>query len=240
MDEYNSIVGSKYKYNYSKECVKLTGLARYDKLYNNNYTLKKQIVIIPTWRKYLVSSIDVKTGKRIFNKDIKTTEFYKNYNNLLNNDELLKFLSENNYKIKFIPHANMQEQVKFFDKNELVEIESNSINFCQEFSENSILITDYSSVFFDFAYLKKPIIYFQFDKDEFYQGQIYDKGYFTHEKDGFGKVAYTINDVIEEIERIIKNDCILDEKYKKRIEKFYKFYDANNCKRIYDEIIKMK
>ncbi|MDT9414117.1 CDP-glycerol glycerophosphotransferase family protein [Escherichia coli] len=36
------------------------------------------------------------------------------------------------------------------------------------FKDADLLITDYSSVAFDIAYMKKPIIYFQFDSDTFF------------------------------------------------------------------------
>ena len=54
---------------------------------------------------------------------------------------------------------------------------------------SQILITDYSSVFFDFAYMKKPEIFFQFDNER-YRNSHYKEGYFSYELDGFGKVTY--------------------------------------------------
>ena len=44
------------------------------------------------------------------------------------------------------------------------------------FNNSSLLITDYSSVFFDFSYLKKPVIYYR-GEDEYH----YEKGYFDFE-----------------------------------------------------------
>ena len=44
---------------------------------------------------------------------------------------------------------------------------------------------DYSSIAFDFAYMKKPLIYYQFDQDKYYTNH-FAKGYFDCERDGFG------------------------------------------------------
>ena len=50
------------------------------------------------------------------------------------------------------------------------------------------MLTDYSSVAFDFAYLRKPIVYAHFDKEAFFSGEhSYTAGYFDYERDGFGE-----------------------------------------------------
>jgi CDP-glycerol glycerophosphotransferase (TagB/SpsB family) len=93
-------------------------------------------------------------------------------------------------------------------------------------------------VFFDFAYLKKPEIFFQFDKEYFFKTQ-YQKGYFSYEKDGFGDVLTTVDEVVNKIEYYIKNDFKMENKYIKRVEKTFEYFDQNNCKRVYDEILKL-
>ena len=99
-----------------------------------------------------------------------------------------------------------------------------------------MLISDYSSVTFDFAYLKKPVIYTQFDKEEFYKSHIYDEGYFNDKRDGFGPVCNKYEDTVTTIIDMLKNDCKLDKKYESRIKKFFKYDDHNNCKRVYEAI----
>ena len=41
------------------------------------------------------------------------------------------------------------------------------------------MITDYSSVFFDFSYMRKPVIFYQFDEKKFRKAQ-YAEGYFSY------------------------------------------------------------
>lgn len=108
-----------------------------------------------------------------------------------------------------------------------------------EFMSNDLLITDYSSTFFDFCYLNKPVIYNHFDEEEFFKGQLYDKGYFSYENDGFGDVTYDYETLKNKIISMIESDCVMSEKYINRKNKFYKHDDKNNSQRVYDEIRKL-
>ena len=100
---------------------------------------------------------------------------------------------------------------------------------------SDILITDYSSVFFDYANLKRPIIFYMYDL-EYYR----DKSngfYFDVEKELPGKIIRTDDDLITEIIRISK-EFTYDEKYKKFNEKFNYLDDGEASKRVVEEIIK--
>ena len=103
--------------------------------------------------------------------------------------------------------------------------------------ESVLLITDYSSVFFDFGYMRKPVVYYQFDEDVFYSKH-YKKGYFDYRQMGFGDVSTSEDDAIVSLLRICQNGMRLEPKYLERIKNFFPLYDTNNCKRIYDVIAK--
>ena len=70
--------------------VKYTGLARYDELHDFN--LKKQILCMPTWRKYLKYDPALK---------IEDSEYVKMWNSLLSNEELISALRKNNIQLVF-------------------------------------------------------------------------------------------------------------------------------------------
>lgn len=240
--EYDSMVSKEYHYNYPNEIFKLTGLARYDKLMSDNcndINGENIILLMPTWRFWLVSGLNPKTGKRIYNEKFKETEYFKFYNSLINDKRLTKVLSEKGYKIRFIPHINMFQQLTDFESNDYIEFASDSVNYEKEFKQGKILITDYSSVFFDFAYLGKPVVYCQFDYDTFFKGQIYDKGYFSYEKDGFGPICYSVDQTVDELIKLINSEHRIKKQYLDRINSFYKYRENKNCERIYNEIIKL-
>ena len=102
------------------------------------------------------------------------------------------------------------------------------------FNNSSILITDYSSVAFDFAYNKKPVIYYQYGDDYNFKN-----GYFNYESMGFGEIVDDESDLINMIENYLGNNCKMKDIYKKRVDNFYMFNDKNNCKRVYGAIRKL-
>ncbi len=238
-DEYNSLLNCKYYY--GKNIVKLTGLPRFDNLYKmqKNYKIQKKILVSFTWRNSLSSEIDNKTGKRLYNPQFKNSEYFKNINELLNNKKLLATLEKYGYKIRFCPHPNVQIQINDFQNNKYVEFVTGEISYQKEFCQNAMMVTDFSSVFFDFAYLKKAVVYMQCDRDDFFAGQLYDEGYFDYNKMGFGPVCENVETTVNSIIKLIKNNCQMEEKYLHRVNNFYTFNDDKNCERVLNEIEKL-
>lgn len=234
--EYNSILSGNYGYNES--VVKLTGLPRFDKLY---HTGEKIITIMPSWRSYLVGGFDGATGIRHLKPGFEECTFYKMYTELLNNSDLIEKCKEYGYQIQFFPHPNMTEAVKKFSFHPDVQILSIEKTYRSVFAESALIITDYSSAVFDFAYLRKPIIYYQADREEFFSGaHTYDKGYFNYDCDGFGEVTLTAKSTVDIILMYLENGCIMKDEFIKRRNSFFAYDDQNNSKRVLDVIIKLK
>ena len=184
---------------------------------------------MPTWRK------DLGLQDNHFDKErFLRSDYYNAWNGLLNDDLFIEFVEKNNILVYFYPHQRMQSALGLFNtKSKNIKIVSLDEDIQEFFSKCSIMITDYSSAVFDFAYLKKPIIYYQFDKEYFHEKQ-YKSGTFSYERDGFGKIVITRGELIDEIKRIYKNG--IDNLYLKRIENTFVFYDGRNSERIYNAI----
>ncbi|WP_186305442.1 CDP-glycerol glycerophosphotransferase family protein, partial [Campylobacter coli] len=101
------------------------------------------------------------------------------------------------------------------------------------FCNSSLMITDYSSVAFEMAYLNKPVIYYQFDHEEFFSSHTYQKGYFNYKKDGFGPVVKDEEKLFKELENLIRNDCKPFGIYKDNIDSTFAFKDGKCCERNY-------
>ena len=95
----------------------------------------------------------------------------------------------------------------------------------------SIMITDYSSVSLDFGYMLKPVIYFQFDLDEYRKKQL-GEGYYSYDLDGYGPVCKNQSDVLNSL----KNNNYKE--YIQRSKKFFTVKDNLNSQRIYEYLIK--
>lgn len=98
------------------------------------------------------------------------------------------------------------------------------------------MITDYSSVYMDFAYMRKPIIYYQFDYDE-YRKSHFEEGYFSYIDDGFGSVIKKEDDLVNKLKKYYYSDYTIEKKYINRMEQFFELHDANNCSRIFNVLI---
>ena len=97
------------------------------------------------------------------------------------------------------------------------------------------MVTDYSSVQIDFAYMKKPLAYFQFDYERFCKSH-YGKGYFDYTDDGFGPVFGDENGLMDYIEKMAERSFENTEPYITRHKEFFDLYDTDNCKRNYEAI----
>ena len=149
------------------------------------------------------------------------------------------------YKIAFKPHPELLKFIKkygeiteerfidLFDIPEGIHVAVDE-SYQDLLNNSSVLITDYSSVFFDFAYLKKPIIYYHPENDSYH----YEGNYFDYETMGFGDVVKTADDLFVKLNEYVDSNCQMEEEYQKRVDKFFTYSDQNNCKRVYDWILK--
>lgn len=230
--ERNAILEANYYY--KPEQLILTGQSRFDALYTDT---KKQLLILPTWRRSISQSYDEKT-RSVYYDGFKYTEYFKFYNSLINDERLLSVMRKKGYKGLFCLHPIHLEQYVDFEANDVFSVNEGFIDYNKVFAESAVMVTDYSSVLFDFAYLRKPVVYAQFDKEAFFAGQIYDEGYFSYEDDGFGKVCYDLEATVDELISLIENDCKNSEKYLDRVNSFFAFNDKDNSKRILEAILK--
>lgn len=231
-DEYDYFQTERFHYEHNE--IVLTGFARYDLLYNQP---KKIITIAPTWRQELFSDFIPKEDRWNLLEGFENSEYFQFFSQLVNNDRLLTIAQANGYRIHFLPHSVFFPYIDRFQVDSRVMLSGSEISYREVFATSNLLVSDYSSVIFDFAYLRKPVIYTQFDKTAFYETHGYKPGYFDYEANGFGEVEYTLENTINRIIEYIEHDCQLKPQYLKRIDRFFQFQDKNNCQRIYEAIV---
>lgn len=217
-------------FGYKKGVLQLTGLCRFDNLKKTQEPTHR-LLFMPTWRSTLRTC-----SRRSFTE----SDYFKKYNAFLNSKKLSDLLEEYNYELVFYPHFEVHRFLDCFSCGDprvyIADFENNDV---QDLLINSdILITDYSSVFFDYAYMRKPIVYYQYDEAAF-RAEQYGKGYFDYKTDGFGDVVETEDEVLDCLRRILANDLQPDEKYMNKINAFFKFNDTENSRRVYDAICRL-
>lgn len=228
--------GTRYKFT-EKEIV-MTGFPRHDYLLKNEVKSRNTILFMPTWRKNI-------TGKRIpggsdfeINVEFITSEFLEKWQSILSSPYLKKLAEDYNAEIIFFPHAYIQPYIECFKLPDHVKILNHVDGSMQQlFINASVLVTDYSSVAFEMAVQKKPVIYYQFDEESFFTGDHnYVKGYFDYRKHGFGPVVKDQSEFFNELKNQLDTSCQPSPEILKNMNEAFPFQDGNNCERTYQAI----
>lgn len=225
---------SRPQYNYEgTNALRLTGVPRYDGLVNED---KKQILIAPTWRMQSALLVSRNEGvARDYNPNFKETEYFKIYNGLINNERLIAEAKKYGYRIHYVLHPIVSPQAEDFDTNEYVDIipSIGDMSYEKEFRESSLMVTDFSGIQFDFAYMRKPLVYLHHYKIP----QHYEEGTYHYDTMAFGEICRDEDQLIDTLIEYMKNNCVMKDLYKKRADDFFAFNDVKNCQRVYDDML---
>ena len=242
-DEYDSIVQNHSPYKVGDKEVVLTGLARHDELLRGNCINGRTILIMPTWRSSILGKATKTGNAREFNEDFMQTGYAKHWADLLHSHQLKALAEQYDYKIIFAPHANIEPYLHLFQLPEYVQTwkaSSSKTSIQKLFQVATVMITDYSSVAFEMAFLQKPVLYYQFDRNEIFSGtHVIRRGYFDYERDGFGSVSENEIDLLDKLKYLLESDDGLVEPYATRIREAFAYRDGKNCERIYQAIQNM-
>ena len=142
------------------------------------------------------------------------------YNNL---DE------EDVFIIKLHPFIKNQIIIKEEFKDKIVDL-TDYYDINDLLLVTDILITDYSSVIFEYSFVEKPIIFYVPDLEEYSNSRSF---YYNYSEYMYGIVAKNQKELIEEI----KNPNVDVENIKKFKEKFLNRCDGRSSKRFVEELI---
>lgn len=221
---------------HEEEVVALLGLCRFDGLYGASAP-KKRILVMPTWRRWFRDWFE-RYGLSEAMAKFKTSEYFRAYNRLLQSKRLSELLARENYELVFYPHYRMQPYLDAFNsinEERIIVADKQNYDVQQLLRESAILITDFSSVSFDFAFMERPLIYFLPDEERFFSEHS-KRGYFDFESDGFGPVCRDAEAVVDALEEILEQEAALQSIYRDRVRRFFAYRDNRNCERTYEAI----
>ncbi|MBR4728056.1 MAG: CDP-glycerol glycerophosphotransferase family protein [Clostridia bacterium] len=207
----------------------LIGMCRFDQLFSP-HEIKRQVLIMPTWRKTL-KDLDAEAFLQ--------TDYYRCINGLLSDARLLSILETYDLKAVLYLHFALQHRSSLFragsDRVEIRTIHDADIQGLLK--ESQLLITDYSSVQFDFAYMEKPLLYWQFDEEAFFSTQ-YGRGQFDYRRDGFGPVIDTADTapVLDFVEAEARNQMQMLPEYKERSKICFAEKRGDHCEQTFRAI----
>ncbi len=239
-DEYDYIAGDS-PFKFSPREVRLTGLPRFDDLLAASQRVsdgdRNLVVVMPTWREYLSGRALGATNERAHRDDFMDSRYAQAWRAFLCDERLHAAADELGLQIAFMPHPNTQPYLEDFQLPDSVRLLRYSDDKVRDvIAHAAVMVTDYSSIAFNMAYLHGPVVYFQFDRDDFYGSHIERPGYFDYEKSGFGPVTLEVDETVDAVLDVARRGGAAPD-YLERIQRTFPVRDGGNCERVYRAII---
>lgn len=221
-EEISKIYSSAFRVPYSN--ILQFGQPRNDIFYKDEIELdesykylkeKKIILYMPTHRNMGKVKIDV--------------------NSLFDLNKLNSLCKENDYIFLIKKHFYHRDEVeKLGDYENIIDITDKDIDSQLLLKYTDILITDYSSCYIDYLLLNKPVIFYNFDFDNYILND--REMYFDYEAVTPGAKVTTKDEIYNEIQKLIYNK---DEFRIKREEVCNIFYDTSVQREVSSKFIKV-
>ena len=220
----NTIISSPYEYDIYKNKfyffdneIHKGGLPRYDRLnkIRKNKAEKECILIFFTYRSYDNERYDISLLK-------------KNIIKLLEDNTLISFLRNKNIDLIYIQHHHDIKRNRSFEFYNFTYAKyKRQVDLSHYIEQCSLLVTDFSSVSFDFIFQNKPSLFYLLDYDEtfFYNEKIYIK-FFPKSKFVKNNTFYEQNSLVNKILYYAQREFKIEDNLKEVYEKV--FYYKNN------------
>ena len=211
-------------FGYPEGVVQLTGFCRFDALLNVEPD-PSLVLIMPTWRMWLER--DCKTEEAFRN-----SAYFRGWQALLNDRGLDTLLSDAGKHAVFCVHRNMSRFEQCFSSaSDRIAVKKwDEVSVPELLKRAAVLVTDFSSVFMDFAFMKKPVVYYQFDRETYREGHL-PTGYFDYQRDGFGPITETALETVVALRLVMEKDCRMGAAYEECVDRFFTLRDGNSAER---------
>ncbi|KAA9398344.1 hypothetical protein Har1130_04645 [Haloarcula sp. CBA1130] len=141
-----------------------------------------------------------------------------------------EFLIENGLTLVLKPHPIVAEEIPETYENILVL--PSEFDVYPILNELDALITDYSSILFDFLHTDNPVVYYSFDKDWYIADE---RGfYFDYAGCTAGPRPKTFATLLDGIKSIYNGEDSYTRDREELRKRFFAFEDGNSSKRVYD------
>lgn len=187
-----------------------------------SYPLKTLVLYTPTHRDY--------EAKR-FSSEVRSILGFA-----YNEEEFDKFMHDNGIAIycKLHPVQNAQVVNRKLPEGIILHKPSENYGLNELMQASDVLLTDYTSGYFDYLLLDKPVIFNLYDIDVYKKtrGLPYD----PYESVIAGDIIKNETELKTSLTSLDRNRCRYKEKRAFVRDMFFTYTDANSCKRVYDFI----
>lgn len=139
---------------YRRHQVRVTGLARFDRLLAPGEP-PRGLLVIPTWRDWLLRA-----------DDFENSEFLERWRAFLASAPLREAIADG-LPVTVILHPNMRFYGSALAAEGVTVLQQGDVDVQTLLRSHAAMVTDYSSVGFDFSFQGRPVLYFQFDREQF-------------------------------------------------------------------------
>lgn len=218
---------------YDRVTIVLSGLARYDYLQAGEI---HTVTLMFKWRPYLTAGRKSKDKNWDYDARFLASRYYSALVELSSDQRIQDAARAKGLSIQLVLHPCLWAAHSQFASLKGLTVLTDEKSFSQIISESALLVTDYSSLYHDFLYLRKPVLFYQFDRSEFAEKMGLEAGFSPNSEDAPGPVCSQLENVVAEIVRTIDRNFESDSKYTERIETWFPRRDSLNCQRIFSAI----
>lgn len=242
--ETASIAGDGTSYVFTTREVAETGLPRFDRLRETGLRFpadKRDLLLVaPTWRNGLLPPITPGTQRRELDPTVLDSEFIQSWLAVIRDEEIARACKAAGVRLGFLPHPNLQPLMPLIALPEhVVPLTYEGEDVQELFARARALVTDFSSVAFNAAYMERPVVYYQFDEDVVLGGgHVGRKGYFDYRRDGFGPVTLDHASAVAAIVDVLASPEPAPE-FQARIDATFVARDGQCSERVVQRVLEM-
>lgn len=145
-------------------------------------------------------------------------------------DRLLRSLNA----VMFVKlHPNLRSSWKFLDTADSIQALPSALDLYPVLNKVDVLITDYSSIYFDYLLLERPVIFYCYDLDEYESSRGF---YFDYSRVTPGPKVRTFSELLEAIESTVQGTLDFSNDIIRAKELFHKYSDGHSGSGVAKEI----
>jgi len=193
------------------------GNPRYDSLADSG---QKRVLIMPSYRTHLYG------GASTYNPQFATSEYATVLGDILLNERFLDKADQLGISVDFAPHKKIYLHLSDIERDDSVTVIPHYFDRMDLCRDTALVVTDTLPAF-GFAYMGKPVIYFNFDADG------------TEPADGacFGKTAANFDELIDLLIEYMENGFTVSSEHVAAVDSLFGVRDGMSKERVYAALL---
>lgn len=214
--------------------VDVVGLARWDRLVTDSDAddtpTRKKILYMPTWREWL----EGRTAE-----ELQDSAYARTIGRLLTSPALHELLEHHDVELAFLAHPKFPHLASLFENSgdRVAVLNQDDIDFAEVIDESFAVISDYSSIIWDFVQARRPALLYQFDLDQYQRLTGMYRNDDLEEILGGFPTALTQDDFLQNLQLLLESDPAERATAAARLaDTAFPFHNEDNCLRTVEQL----